>query len=324
VSIAIAKTGEPPCKLKVLPWGDSFYRGGREKVALNERSLTEVPRMHKLYNYDRIALDFSHNSFPLSDAYKEPVTVAAFGELKVFSGDGAYLENLQWTPEGAKAWANGDYPDLSPVVKTEPDGTVTFFHSVALCRNGKLEGLHAFTDDISAIISPNSTNNKTMNPDEAKKIKGLLVAILGLSEDADLAAIETAAKDFGEKLKKAEGNKPPANPQPDALKAFSDSLGAIKTRLDKIEADGATARKSAIISAAIAAGKQVPADIAAKLDEAALQAFCANLPEGVVPLTKRSPDGLKEFTSNPIGSPVVASVCKTLGLSEEDFKKGSK
>ena len=55
---------------------------------------------------------------------------------RVIPGEGLFIENLRWTPEGEASVKGGHHPDLSPAIKTNDAGEVVFVHSAALCRQG--------------------------------------------------------------------------------------------------------------------------------------------------------------------------------------------
>ena len=56
-----------PNEIKIIPWGESFYDEGKSKLVVNAVSLSAIPASQKKYNYDRVALDFNHNSVPRKD-----------------------------------------------------------------------------------------------------------------------------------------------------------------------------------------------------------------------------------------------------------------
>jgi hypothetical protein len=300
-----------PNRLLILPWGESSYDGGTHKLIVNEAAISRIKEAQAASNFDKLALDFNHNSIPGSESYSgEPVKVAAYGVLEIVPNVGIYLANLEWTEDGINAWRGRHYKDISPAVLPDDTGVVCFIHSAALCRNGRLPGLEAFNADFL----------KLKPKVKMDKYKQMVCKLLGLVDGSDDAAIDAAfekaslaqpcKKDVDGKVKELE----------DKLETFSarfkqieDSIGGIKKSLDD------NARES-VMASALAAGKIVPED-AKKLDTEALKLFCAGLPS-VVPVGRRTPDGIREFSANIPNNPVVSDVCKNLGLTEDEFKKG--
>ena len=92
-----------PRRLKVLDWGVSPSVKG--PVQVSPLTATELPSMHRTAGWDRIALDYEHNTLKGSPEYErsqEPRAVAAYGVVVCVPGDGLYLDDLQWTPHGDK------------------------------------------------------------------------------------------------------------------------------------------------------------------------------------------------------------------------------
>lgn len=268
---------ELPTRLKVAHWG----RNEAVDVTpiVNETSVACIPHNQRISHIDTAILDFNHNTLPGSEAYKaekEPRKIAAKGKLEVVPFDGVYFSALEWTPEGQAAYLGGHFPDISPAVKMNDAGEVIFIHSAGLVQQGSINGLHAFS---VGSLPPMKTATATQSTMDFKK---LLLLILGLPETADDSAIETAAKAWADKAKAANG----AGEQ---VAAFSVTLKALTDRLD--------ARDRADLTAtAIAAGKIIPLGVD-KLPLADFQTMINSLPADQVPLEKRTPEGIKAFTS---------------------------
>jgi hypothetical protein len=115
-------------------------------VILDESSVAALAANQRALGFDRVALDFEHNTVPGSPEYertKEPRDIAAYGTPKLIAGDGLYLEALDWTPSGKVNAKN--FADLSPTVARTEDGRVTFVHSAGLVRNGSVFDLSFFS-----------------------------------------------------------------------------------------------------------------------------------------------------------------------------------
>lgn len=175
-----------PGRLKILGWGDNPSVKG--VVKLSDLSASRLPARQAETGFDRVALDFEHNTVPGSPEYErsqEPRKVAAYGNPRIVPGDGLFLENLEWTPAGKAEALN--YADLSPAVEFDESGNITFVHSVALTRNGAVEGLSFFTTTM---------NSKPMDPLKPENI----IAVAELAPAVGLAATAPKADVLG-KLK---------------------------------------------------------------------------------------------------------------------------
>lgn len=124
-----------PSRLLVAKWGDT--PSGRGVVRVNERTLALLPANQALRKFDRVALDFQHNTL----TGKEPVKVAGYGTPNVVRGEGIWMENIEYTPEGKDVLPGGHYPDISPAIERDAEGTVIFLHSAGAVRQGELDGL---------------------------------------------------------------------------------------------------------------------------------------------------------------------------------------
>lgn len=109
------EAGLPP-RILILAWGEHDTTKG--KVICNDTTMRQLTAYNAAQNWDRIALDFEHNSVPGSPTYAgEPVKIAGYGTLQLVAGEGIYLLMSSWTREGREFAAGGHYGDLSPVVK---------------------------------------------------------------------------------------------------------------------------------------------------------------------------------------------------------------
>lgn len=151
-----------PTRLKLLNWGTNDSVKG--PVVLDDKSVAVFAANQKALGFDRVAIDYEHNTAPGSEAYKEskePRPVAGYGTPKLLSGDGLYLEDISWTPSGKTDAKN--FADLSPAPRLDKEGRVLFLHSTALCRNGAVYDLSFFSADSTA--DP-ALNHNDMTPKE--------------------------------------------------------------------------------------------------------------------------------------------------------------
>ena len=129
-----ADAAKLPHRIKILNWGDNPNCHGKR---VNVGPLFAKCLGAATYPYRKVALDFEHNTFPGTAAYKEssePRPVAGFGTVEVVEGKGVYLTMSAWTPEGERNAVN--FADVSAGSVTDKDGNVVAVASVALCRAG--------------------------------------------------------------------------------------------------------------------------------------------------------------------------------------------
>jgi phage I-like protein len=133
-----------PRRLKLLDWGVNQTVYG--PVIVNETTAALLPMNQKKLGFDTIALDYEHNTVPKTPEFertREPREIAANGVPLVVPGEGLFFDALEYTPSGKQNHMN--YIDLSPTPKLSDKGEVVFLHSVALCRQGAVEGLHYYS-----------------------------------------------------------------------------------------------------------------------------------------------------------------------------------
>lgn len=338
----LTQSKEPPKRLQLAKWGSNESTKG--KVVVNENTVKLLPQMQRLGGFDTVALDFNHNTVPGEPAYKEskePREVAANGKPVVIPGEGLFIDDLEWTPQGVKSFSEGHYKDLSPCVKLADDGTVVFMHSAALCRNGSIEGIHAF----SAIADPIAMNEilltllgftagstpseKEINEKATAFAKNLAVYSTSAEQ---ITALSTKLDELGKLVAKAApaaGDNKGAAADPETAKqltALSTSITELTKKLEGLEKSGDQVQRNALIEKAIRAGKIVP-HAAEDLPLKKLEDLLAELPGDQVPLEKRTREGLKTFSASGATSGSDASmkdVQRQLHVSDEDVAKFGK
>lgn len=317
----------PPSQFVVAKWGLNESPNGSFKVG--DKTARLLPTLQKMLGWDSVPLDFEHNTFPLSAAFKaepEPKNIAAHCVLSVVPGVGIVSDNTAWTPHGVKSITEGLHPDLSPVIKTDDDGEVLCIQSVALCRQGAVTDLHAYSAQAvlspaqlsafsAALAAPVSTQN---TPTPAMDHKALLLSLLGLPKEATDQDILKAAEAFA-----AKNDAKPAEAFSAQLKPLADTVAALQARLDKMGESQNTSTRQALTDAAMREGKLIPHG--APIDALPLEAYAAllgALPAGQVPLAARTPEGMKAFTAPTAAvNPAEAEVRRQLGISEEEWRK---
>lgn len=316
----LAGLTEVPSRLVVAKWGKNESVNG--DFFVTHTTAKVLPALQKLLGFEEVTVDFEHNTVPGTAAYraeKEPRNVAAQNaRVRVIENEGIVFEGLKWTPSGDKSVKEGLHPDVSPTIKTNDRGEVVFIHSAGLCRNGAVTDLrvHSAADLIgadklelfSATLGQLSPHSTTVTMDYKK----LLTILLGLAPNASDADIEAACKTYNESVTalKTHGA---------ALKGLQDSMTALAGRLEKSD-------RERLIADAIKDGKLVPHG--AEIDKLPLDSFKALLdamPAGVVPLSQRTPEGLKthaaSFTSGGGSNAADNEVARQMGNSPESLKK---
>ena len=146
-----ADAAKLPKRIKILNWGDNPNCHGQR---VNVGPLFAKCLAAATYPYRKVALDFEHNTFPGTAAYKEssePRPVAGFGTVEVVEGKGVYLTMSAWTPDGEKNAVN--FADVSAGAVTDKDGNVVAVASVALCRAGAVDGMDFVEAPLSGGVS---------------------------------------------------------------------------------------------------------------------------------------------------------------------------
>lgn len=302
-----------PTRLVVAPWGTS-ESATQGRVVVNDQTLSALAANQAKYGFDRVALDFEHATFFARDKQGgDPIKVAAFGTPACVPDVGVVLDDLQWTPDGAEHWRGGHYPDLSPVIARDDDGTVVFLHSAALCRQGDIPGLAAFSVALDKLSPETQPETKPKNKMDPKLLLITLLAALGVNvpEGASDEQIAAAASEAAEAAKKT----PVAPPE----------LAALSSRVEAIERQADQTRRAAIVARASAEGKVIPLDDAtlATLPLAALSVLVDKLP-ATIALDARVPAGLTAHSSRQPDAGMSETdkfVAKQLGIDEATWKK---
>ncbi len=321
--ITLAAGDELPTRLKLMSWGNN--PGAKGNFILNSVSAAQLPGNQLAVNFDRVPLDFEHNTVKGSESYKgEPCPVAGHGTPELIAGDGLYLNSIEWTDEGRKYVGGRHYIDLSPTILTNAKREVTLLHSAAVCRKGALDGVTILSADGIPL------ELLTANPTNTMKDRELLLKLLGLPAEATDAEIEEAAKALAARL----DSLTTLTADLDALKkqiaapAAGDdkvTLIAMNARLDDMAKKLSNGERLQILTAAQAAGKVVPkacVEGADALSNGQLISLVAQLPV-TVPMDRRTP------LTTPVAGVLETNsaddaVKKLLGLSDDEWKSAAR
>ena len=336
-----------PQRIKILNWGDNPNCHGKR---VNVGPLFAKCLAAATYPYRKVALDFEHNTFPGTAAYKEssePRPVAGFGTVEVVEGKGVYLTMSAWTPEGERMAVN--FADVSAGAVTDKDGNVVAVASVALCRAGAVDGMDfveaplsgGVSSALSGIINQEvvdgsgsgrkdddnsylqlqlNTTTKTKKG-QAMDFKALLIKSLGLGDDATDEAIQAALE---KALKKEPVNKEEQEAALSAAvkEAVAEAVKPIQEQVAALSASAVAHEKQDLIAAAAREGKVIAlsADALAKISVEDLQATIAKTAV-TVPLNARTPGKVNQNGTGGEPTEEQRMIALNCGVSPDIFKK---
>jgi phage I-like protein len=316
---ALAAKGAPP-RLKLLNWGRNETVKG--PVTVGNRTVAEMAANQKTRGFEHIALDYNHQTVPGHPNFKpDPVDVAAYGIPTVIPGEGLFLEGIDWTPDGSKNSIN--YRDLSPTPQLDENGEVIFMHSVALCRQGAVDGL-TFYD--ASFLKPLSST-PSMTTSAAGADKGALLTDLLKKLNVDVPANATDAQ-IAEAVTKYTA--PAAAATTPAVQSDVVSMSAIEKlindKLTPLSTKFESNERASLLALATSQGKVIPltAEQINVTPLSTLGAIVENL-KPTVPIEERG----KGKTATEAASQLATlsaedkQVCKALNISEADFLKGN-
>lgn len=325
-----------PRRLKLLDWGVNQTVYG--PVIVNETTAALLPMNQKKLGFDTIALDYEHNTVkgtPEFERTREPREIAANGVPLVVPGEGLFFDALEYTPSGKQNHLN--YIDLSPTPKLSDKGEVVFLHSVALCRQGAVEGLHYFSVMLG---DEGAENNNTIQEGSMNDLMAFLKKVFRLADTATEADVMKAFQDAVSMQADGGGEPAPLSVRILALEAavkplaalvaadgqlttLSAGLDGLKTRIGDVDVQGKLTALSTTVEGvqkdvmcfmARVAGKVVPlsAEDLVKTPIETLAGIIEKLPTTVpvVQLTPLSADGAgKTAQVIPDGDAKIARAC---------------
>jgi phage I-like protein len=315
ISNGAMATGTLPRRLKLLDWG--INKTVKGDIIVNELTAARLPALQAARGFDRVALDYEHNTVEGSAEFartKEPREVAAYGVPVLIKGEGLFLDQVAYTPSGETHARN--YADLSPTPELAADGTVLFLHSVALVRQGAVEGLSFFSVEMAAVDQ--ESEQVTKNQEEIalmEKILALLKKALGLAEAATEDEVVTAIQ---------------------ALSALQPKIVALETALGPLVALTAADGKLTMLSAGLEGikGKLGDTDVTGKITTLSaeletirkdLVCYQARIEGKVVPLSadELKTTSLETLTGMIAKLPVTVPVGKLTPLSVKEHAAGA-
>jgi len=313
-----------PKRLKLFAWGRNETLDG--PVFIDDRTVAVFNANQKRYGFDRVALDYEHNTVPGSPEFErtvEPRKVAAYGAALVMPGDGLYMVDLDYTPSGKDNAL--EYIDLSPTPVLGKGREVLALHSSALCRHGAVEGLTYFSVSIDVAGDP-ATKQEDSTVD---KLLDMFRAALA-SPQATLEDVTAKLKDLFALAAKAadlEGRLTTLSSELTAAKAEAAKVPDLTGKVATLMATLAGYEKDLVCYHARLEGKVIPlsADAIAKADVATLKDMVAKLEKGKVPLHPLTAEAIRE--PGAAGATVLTEedkkVGKLCGLSAEAIAKAN-
>ena len=326
-----ADAAKLPHRIKILNWGDNPNCHGKR---VNVGPLFVKCLNAAEYPYRKVALDFEHNTFPGTAAYKEskePRPVAGFGTIEAVEGEGVFITMSSWTPEGEKMAVN--FADVSAGAVTDKEGNLIAVASVALCRAGAVDGMDFVEAPLSGSVSSALSgiiNNQVgraspairtnQKGQQAMDYKALLLKLLGLGEDATDEAIQAA-------LAKAAEKKPTQEDKDAALsaavkEAVAEAMKPIEEKVAALSAAAVAHEKADLVAEAAREGKVIAlgADALEKLSVADLKATIAKTAV-TVPLAAKTPANIKENKTDGEVPEEFRQIALNCGVDPEIFKK---
>ena len=318
-----ADAAKLPKRIKILNWGDNPNCHGKR---VNVGALFVKCLNAETYPYRKVALDFEHNTFPGTVAYKEssePRPVAGFGTVEVVEGKGVFLTMSAWTPDGERMAVN--FADVSAGAVTDKEGNVVAVASVALCRAGAVDGMDFVEAPLSGGVSSalgGIINNSENKKGQAMDFKALLIKSLGLGDDATDEAIKAALAKALEKKTEPNNEEQQAAMSAAVKEAVAKAVKPIQDQVVALSASAVARDKQDLIAAAAREGKVIAlsADALAKISVDDLKATIAKTAV-TVPLSARTPENMKE---NPVEGDIpeeFKAIALNCGVSPEIFKK---
>lgn len=264
-----------PDEIVVVPWGRTETRRG--PVICNERTVALFAAQQAAQRRDHVMGDFNHNTMP-GRGGAEPRAKAAKAVARVEAGVGIIARIEYYTAQGKEYVGGGHYPDISPAVEREADGTVVGLHSFAFVEHGemKADSLEIFS------ASPALPDKTQTQPHTNMDYKKLLCGLLGLPDDTtdEQLAAALAKADAGE-TKPVEGmSAAPLLQLKARLDAFEAEVKGLKASAEETRVDG-------FIAAATAEGKEIKLDRPTLVGMGAENArkYLDSLTPGVVPVS---------------------------------------
>jgi phage I-like protein len=270
--------------------------------------------------FDNVVVDFCHATE--KGGATHPIPTAAYGTPEVVPGEGLFLVNMQWTPDGERAWKGKWYKDVSPTIARNKSGEVVFVKSAALCFNGRIPGAENFD------ASTHPQDEPTF-PLMKKTVLALLAKSgVTLPEDATDEQIAAAADQLdnpGQGQQGGNENFAAILKRLEKLDSFEAKLATLETAANKQNADSASQVKKALLDQAARDGQVIPFSNETVLAETfsvdLLRETVKNLPKGQVPFVAGAAGAVPPTTKPETFSAEELAVYSLLGIETAQIEK---
>jgi len=316
--------GTVPTEIKLTPSGTFRAKDGRPHgisgwsvTSLNSQSIIDSVASLR----DQVLIDYEHQTLYSRENGKPSPAAGWFKNIEYRENDGLYATDVEWTEAAKSAIQDKEYRYISPVLTFDKTtGEVTSILMAALVNYPALDGLN---DLAAAHFNFNTTKENPMNKE--------LLALLGLSMDADDGAVLSAVKALQTKQATQVEQVTALSAEIVALKDKAPDSAkyvpvAVVTELQTQLAALSTGIEDGKIEKLIASNlTKLPTESlqkwAATQSLESLSAYLENAPEvsalGAMQSGGKTPDAQDE---NGLTADEVA-VCAATGISVEDFKK---
>lgn len=339
-------------EFRILPAGEFRARDGRPKNASCWRTDAAIAARLSAQVEDTgidIVIDYEHQTLLSAENGKEAPAAGWYHELEWREGDGIYIVNAKWTKRASGYIENDEYRYVSPVFEYDKTGAVVRLLHVALTNNPALDDQPGVAEAVAAkyLVSLTSNNSQEAHMDEllercrwllnlpitatAEDISAELQKLIDQIKGADTTAAAAASYDLRKFLADTHTEVAAlkvAAPDPTKfvsvamLATTQGELLAANNQLAALRAEGAARELDEVMTAALAAGKLLPAQEAGmrewgKKDIAALKGFIEGAP--VV-----APVQMQNGGKPPVGDGTQLTdsqmaVCKQMSISPEDY-----
>ncbi len=315
-----AEVGEPPKEWRLLQLGgnalikegqDYELRLGADDVA---SAVAEQKKRGKLPLDSRHALFLTARKAGMEEAEAlkaVPGGVAAlgFGALEERDGD-LWLVDVEWLPLAAELFKAGQIRYFSPVVRGLGGGGPFRVTSVALDNVPALSGL-------DVLAASGEEPEASVKPKKEKKMKKLEAALADLLGHKEVALGAESEGLLVEGVKALGAEIAGLREQAKELAELKPKAAEAQEKLDAMVLGAETAKKEALVDAALAEGRVCKAQksVLMGMDSVALAEFLAAAPKsGAVPT-----EGLPQADAGGVValSAEEARVAQRMGLSEE-------
>ncbi len=318
--------GQAPHQIKLIPAGQFKAKDGRPHGLagwIMSDAIAEAVIAAANTLQDKILVDYEHQTLYSRENGQPSPAAAWFKNLEWRSGDGLYATDVEWTEAAKAAIASKEYRYISPVLSyNKKSGEITGILMAALVNYPAIDGL----EDLAATHF-NFVSDKHILPE--KKMNEALKDLLGLSDDADDQAINTAVATLKAKLDQVSNLETQistlkASTEPDPSKfvpvetmiALQQQVASLRNQINNKECGD-------LIEVALADGRLLEAQLkwAESLDTVALKAYLLTAQPIAGLQTLQTGGEQLDDKGDPVLSEQQLAVCSQMGVPVDDYKQ---